>query len=366
MGSDTTLGEAGGVPFGTESAFSEGGGAVDLSGYAELDDLTALETELQDYANDAATNAQEAAQDYADGPAQFGTERTDSFTFELNDAQKIVKANKATALTGTVPLNSVVAFPIGTVIQALQTGAGQLTIAATGGVTFRTPSGLIVEVQYGSAYLLKIGTDEWVVSADADAVLESLADAKGDLFVASAANTIARLGVEDDGDVLTLDSAEALGMKWAPPAAATVTTAYGRVSGADFTTASNVFGNLTGLSIAVGANQVWAFDVWLSGQCSTASGSQFAINGPVGATLEAGAVLSNTSDTTHEYTRLSALDGASKAGWGQIATDLYARITGTMATAGNAGTLAVRARSNTNLDTTTVRIGSVIVAHRIS
>lgn len=45
---------------------------------------------------------------------------------------------------------------------------------------------------------------------------ESIVDAKGDLIVASAADTVARLAVGGtDGHVLTVDAGEALGVKWA-------------------------------------------------------------------------------------------------------------------------------------------------------
>lgn len=46
---------------------------------------------------------------------------------------------------------------------------------------------------------------------------KSLVDAKGDLIAGTADNTPARLPVGDDGDVLTVDSAESTGVKWAPP-----------------------------------------------------------------------------------------------------------------------------------------------------
>jgi len=48
-----------------------------------------------------------------------------------------------------------------------------------------------------------------------DAILESLIDAKGDLIAGSAADTPARLAVGTNGQVLTADSAEATGVKWA-------------------------------------------------------------------------------------------------------------------------------------------------------
>ena len=53
---------------------------------------------------------------------------------------------------------------------------------------------------------------------DPDAIQNSIIDAKGDLIVGSAADTPARLAVGTNGQVLTADSAEATGLKWATPA----------------------------------------------------------------------------------------------------------------------------------------------------
>ena len=61
-------------------------------------------------------------------------------------------------------------------------------------------------------------TDATNVAA-AGAVMKSLVDAKGDLIVATAADTVARVAVgATNGHVLTVDSAEAAGVKWAAAA----------------------------------------------------------------------------------------------------------------------------------------------------
>lgn len=54
------------------------------------------------------------------------------------------------------------------------------------------------------------------VPSNAEAILDALLEAKGDLISATAADTPAILGVGTDGHVLTADSGEPTGLKWAP------------------------------------------------------------------------------------------------------------------------------------------------------
>jgi hypothetical protein len=88
--------------------------------------------------------------------------QTASYTLVLADRGKLVEMNVGSANDLTIPLNSSVAFPIGTKIDIAQYGAGQTTIVATSGVTVRSANGwLKLNAQYGGASLVKIGTDEW-------------------------------------------------------------------------------------------------------------------------------------------------------------------------------------------------------------
>jgi hypothetical protein len=60
----------------------------------------------------------------------------------------------------------------------------------------------------------------WVTTDDANAIQNSIVDAKGDLIAATANDTPARLAVGANDTILTADSTAATGMKWAAPAAA--------------------------------------------------------------------------------------------------------------------------------------------------
>jgi len=93
--------------------------------------------------------------------------QTASYSLILTDADKLVEMNVASANNLTVPLNSSVAFPVGTQILLAQYGAGQTTVVATAGVTIRSSGGkLKLSGQYSGATLVKIGTNEWYLFGD--------------------------------------------------------------------------------------------------------------------------------------------------------------------------------------------------------
>lgn len=82
----------------------------------------------------------------------------------------------------------------------------------------------------------------WVTSDDANAIQNAIVDAKGDLIAASANDTPARLAVGANGTVLTADSGETTGIKWAVPAVAGLTLINTTTfSGASSVAIDNVF-----------------------------------------------------------------------------------------------------------------------------
>ena len=101
--------------------------------------------------------------------AQTGT----TYTFVLADADnKLVTASNASAQTYSIPTNANVAYPVGSQINIIAIGAGQVTIqAVTSGTTTVLSNGGTaaspkLRVQYSSATLIKVATDTWYVIGD--------------------------------------------------------------------------------------------------------------------------------------------------------------------------------------------------------
>lgn len=94
------------------------------------------------------------------------TQAGTAYTLVIGDASKAVEMNNAAANTLTVPPNTSVAFPVGTIIEVFQLGAGQTTIAAGAGVTLRAPDGAKLAKQYASASLRKRATNEWILAGN--------------------------------------------------------------------------------------------------------------------------------------------------------------------------------------------------------
>jgi hypothetical protein len=91
--------------------------------------------------------------------------QTVDYTLVLSDAGKLVECNKSTQFNITIPTNALVAYPIGTQIQFLQTGAGQISFAG-GGIALNGTPGTKTRAQWSSATLIKRATDTWVVIGD--------------------------------------------------------------------------------------------------------------------------------------------------------------------------------------------------------
>lgn len=100
---------------------------------------------------------------------------SDTYTFVLGDANTFqVADNGATAGTMTIPLNSDVPFPVGTVISIMQPNTGAISVTAVGGVdVVASVSGGFISgstgcrVQDSTIAVVQIATDIWVMTGDA-------------------------------------------------------------------------------------------------------------------------------------------------------------------------------------------------------
>ena len=99
----------------------------------------------------------------------IGAAQTADYTAVIADTYQVLELmNKATAIAYKIPTNASVAFPIGTVLNILNIGAGTCTISAvTSGTTTVLSAGTVPAqptlAQYRSAACIKTGTDTWYV-----------------------------------------------------------------------------------------------------------------------------------------------------------------------------------------------------------
>jgi hypothetical protein len=124
---------------------------------------TTTSTEIG-YVNGVTSAIQTQIDAKADKTTTFNIQTGTSYTLVLSDAGKIIEMQSGSANVVNIPLNSSVAFPIGTEIQVLQFGAGQTTITPVSGVTTKSKSN---QVKIGNVYtgvtLVKRGTNDWYI-----------------------------------------------------------------------------------------------------------------------------------------------------------------------------------------------------------
>lgn len=93
--------------------------------------------------------------------------QTGAYTLALSDANKAVEVGSASAVNLTIPTDATVDFPVGTVIEVDQMGAGKVTIVGASGVTIQsavTPP--TTRTQYSAVVLRKRGANLWLVTGD--------------------------------------------------------------------------------------------------------------------------------------------------------------------------------------------------------
>lgn len=87
-----------------------------------------------------------------------------SKTLHINDRGKRILANSESPLLITVPTNTSVPYPIGTEIQIIQYGTGEITIEPDVGVIIKSKDNKsIIDGQYTGVTLIKVAADTWLL-----------------------------------------------------------------------------------------------------------------------------------------------------------------------------------------------------------
>lgn len=87
-----------------------------------------------------------------------------SYTLVLGDASKVILMTSESAQTVTIPTDASVAFPTGTKIDIIQTGAGQCDVAGAAGVALNSEgSKKKINARYQAASILKTAPDTWLL-----------------------------------------------------------------------------------------------------------------------------------------------------------------------------------------------------------
>lgn len=93
-----------------------------------------------------------------------------TYTTVLDDNGKLITQTNASAIATTIPPFSSVAYPVGTQLNFVQYGAGQVTIQGGSGVTVvstgATAATPKLRAQYSSATAICVSQDNWYVAGD--------------------------------------------------------------------------------------------------------------------------------------------------------------------------------------------------------
>jgi hypothetical protein len=140
--------------------------AVIASAPGALDTLDELAAALGDDANYAASITTALA-----GKVDSYTpivQKTGSYTLStLTHRDDLIEVNSASAAVISIPEDATLDYPIGTSLDILQTGSGEVSIAGVSGtVTVNATPGLKLRTQWSSATIFKRAANTWVVYGD--------------------------------------------------------------------------------------------------------------------------------------------------------------------------------------------------------
>lgn len=138
--------------------------------------------------------------------------KIDDYTLALSDAGLVIAMNKTGPATLTIPENSSVAFPIGTIVWVYNLSAQAVTIQGDGGVTLRNAAAI---AQFGEIRLRKRATNEWVAEPTEAALnafqsqIDAAVDSLSELEETSEKNDDHTLELADKGKVVLMNKSTA-------------------------------------------------------------------------------------------------------------------------------------------------------------
>lgn len=195
-------------PGGTDVAVADGGTGASTAAGARTNLGLAIGTDVQAYDADLTTWAGLTPSAYFQTLVDDADALTARSTLGAAPvAAKYIVQTADSELSGEQALGA-----LATGILKNTTTTGVLSIA-TAGTDYYNPGGTDVAIADG-------GTGASTAAAalsNLGGIASSLVDAKGDLLVGTADNTVARLAVGSNTQVLTADSSQAGGVKWATP-----------------------------------------------------------------------------------------------------------------------------------------------------
>lgn len=124
---------------------------------------TSDEVQVGNATNDMLINSPNALIEHLRAPINLNAQ-TGNYTAVISDAEKMITINNASARTFTIPSNTSVGFDVGTKLNIMQLGAGQITVAINVD-TLSKDSALTSKLngQYAVATAVKIATTQWVL-----------------------------------------------------------------------------------------------------------------------------------------------------------------------------------------------------------
>lgn len=211
------------------------------------------------------------------GASVFNAQTGTTYTIVTGDRGKLLTLSNAGAIAVTLP-QAGASFPDGWYVDVKCIGAGTATITPTTSTIDGAASAALSTNQ--SARIVSDGTNYRTVltggSGSGAVATDVIWDAKGDLAVGTGANTAAKLSAGTNGHVLTADSAEATGLKWAAGGSTQGRHAVYVAAGAMLPSASGGCSALTGVATAANQPDVWSLDF----DTTTQEFAQFSITMP--------------------------------------------------------------------------------------